>query len=132
AKTTSTNKNKENIISDKKYDFLRSIAYKYSSNNNILQTPSYQINYNQKLLDKLEDKKEKAKSLLIGTTWNSVPRSLTVLKDVLGLKNDIICALNTVKEIKKIALQTDPDNLFFIDLPETTTTPNKSAKKPVV
>ncbi|RIB20982.1 hypothetical protein C2G38_1141566 [Gigaspora rosea] len=40
----------------------------------------------------------------IGTTLSSVPESLIALKSVLQLKNDIIKALDIVKEVKKIAI----------------------------
>ncbi|RIA96237.1 hypothetical protein C1645_733433 [Glomus cerebriforme] len=66
----------------------------------------------------------------IGTTWGSIPESLTSLKDILCLKNDIINVLDTVKRTKRIALLTKPEELFTIDnLPETTPTPKKSQKE---
>ncbi|CAH1762375.1 7562_t:CDS:2, partial [Entrophospora sp. SA101] len=51
----------------------------------------------------------------IVTTWGSVPESLVILKNVLRLKNDIIDVLSIVKEVKKVALQTNPKELFTID-----------------
>jgi len=66
----------------------------------------------------------------IGTTWGSIPESLVALKDVLSLKNDITNVLGVVKKIKRVALQTRPEDLFTIDnLPETTPTPKKSQKE---
>ncbi|GBB87107.1 hypothetical protein RclHR1_18300009 [Rhizophagus clarus] len=66
----------------------------------------------------------------IGTTWGSIPESLVALKDVLSLKNDITNVLGVVKKVKRVALQTRPEDLFTIDnLPETTPTPKKSQKE---
>jgi len=88
----------------------------------------------------------------IGTTLRSVPESLDALKDVLKLKvcfyvlficwsnfliisfwwlqNDIIGVLEVVNKVKKIALRTNPKELFTIEnLPETTTTPKKTQKE---
>ncbi|RHZ80948.1 hypothetical protein Glove_130g182 [Diversispora epigaea] len=62
----------------------------------------------------------------IGTTWNSVPESLNILKDILHLKKGIIHTLDIVTRIKKLALQTRSKELFSIDnLPETTRSPQK-------
>jgi hypothetical protein len=62
----------------------------------------------------------------IGTTWGNI---LVALKDVLCLKNDITNVLGVVKKVKKVALQTRPEDLFTIgNLPKTTTTPKKSQK----
>ncbi|CAG8650325.1 10217_t:CDS:10, partial [Ambispora gerdemannii] len=60
----------------------------------------------------------------IGTTWNSVPDSLNILKDILHLKKGIIHTLGIVTRIKKNALQTRSKELLSIDnLPETTRSP---------
>jgi len=65
----------------------------------------------------------------IGTTWGSIPESLAALKDVLCLKNDITNVLCVVKKVKRVALQTRPEDLFTIgNLPETTPTPKKSSQ----
>ncbi|CAG8590247.1 10885_t:CDS:10 [Diversispora eburnea] len=62
----------------------------------------------------------------IGTTWNSVPESLNILKDILNLKKGIIHTLDIVTRIKKRALQTRSKELFSIgNLPETTRSPQK-------
>jgi hypothetical protein len=60
----------------------------------------------------------------IGTTLN--PESLAALKNVLRLKHDLIGVLN-VKEVRKVALQSRPDELFTIEnLPATIGSPLKT------
>jgi len=55
------------------------------------------------------------------SNWNdmgSIPESLVALKDVLCLKNDITNVLGVVKKVKRVALQTRPEDLFTIDQPQ--------------